>query len=175
MKNMTSRSRKASRKPQAVRRTRNGGLSSGEAFDWARKNWNVNRRKRVVIEMPDGKQYVSRSTNAELFRGMSYYWSAPFSCEIARHNRVAEVCVGNAIRSAIVGTEMWTNFRGFTDKANHSGDVYSVVGLSRDGDVLLVKLGKLLVKARCRVDFALRPWKPKAVVADTSPSLRLVG
>lgn len=151
-------------------------MSIEEAFDWVNQHWRTSPRKMVVIEMPDGKQYVSRSTNAGLYRGLgNSQVGTPFSCEIARHNKFESICDGDSQRLVLNGTEMWTNFRGFTDKANHMGNVYSVNGLCRDGETLIVRLGKLLMKARCPVDFALNEWKPKTRVAPTATSLRLVG
>ena len=98
-----------------------------------------------------------------------------FSCEIARHNKFESICDGDSQRLVLNGTEMWTNFRGFTDKINHMGDVYSVNGMCRNGETLIVRLGTLLVKARCPVDFALREWKSKVDVTHAATPLRLVG
>lgn len=176
MKSMTSKSRNTSRKSQAVQRTNEGGMSTEEASDWVNQHRRINRRKMVVIEMPDGKQYVSRTTNAGFFRGLgNSQVGTAFSCEIARHNKFESICDGDSQRLVLNGTEMWTNFRGFTDKINHMGDVYSVNGMCRNGETLIVRLGTLLVKARCPVDFALREWKSKVDVTHAATPLRLVG
>lgn len=176
MKLTTSKSRSTSRKPETIQRQIEGGMSIEEVSDWVNQHWRTSPRKMVVIEMPDGKRYVSRSTNAGLYRGLSHSQvGTAFSCEIARHNKFESICEGDSQRFVLNGTEMWTNFRGFTNKINHTGDVYSVNGMCRDGETLIVRLGRLLVKARRPVDFALKEWKSKVDMTQAATSLRFVG
>lgn len=176
MKTTTSKTRNTTRKSEATQRTKVNGMSVEEASHWVNQHRRTSRRRMVVIEMPDGQQYVSRSTNAGLYRGISNSQiGTPFSCEIARHNRFEYVSDGDSQRLVFNGTEMWTNFRGFTDKANHTGDVYSVIEICRVGETFLVRLGTLLVKARCPVDFALRARKSKVDVPHAATSLRIFG
>ena len=162
--------------PHAVQKTNDCMKGFVEATRMTDPYRTMNRRKRVVIEMPNGKKYLSCTTLNRFFHGIDHSWGGTtFSCEIARCNRIEQINEGDTWRFVVTGTEMSTSFRGFAGKDNHIGDVYSVIGVYCDGETLIVKLGTLLVKARRKLDFTLKTWKPKAGVPLTDPTLRFVG
>ena len=134
-----------------------------EVGTWSFQQHFDNLRRLVVIQMPDGKRYVSRTTTKGLLAG----WyerrdGQPLVCHITRKNTVAEVTEDGMRRLVVVGTEMETGFRGF-DRKNcslNSGDVYEVDAIAREGDTPIVILSKRLFKAKTPFAFTLREWTP---------------
>ncbi len=133
----------------------------------ARQNFD-NRRRAVVIQMPDGKRYVSRITIKGLLEG---WWrrrsGQTFVCHIRRMNKFKEVTENYMRRTVVAGNEMDTSFTGFDRGvgSNFSGDVYEVDAIKRDGDTVIVRLAKRLQKSKTPYDFTLKEWKPKTADA----------
>lgn len=142
-----------------------------------------NHRGMVVIQMPNRKRYVSRTTiNGFLDGWHNRYTGQNFVCRISRSNKTKHVMEGGMRRIVVDGTEMRTYFGGFilNDDSPLSGDVYEVNAIKREGDTVLVRLGKRLRKAKRAFEFTLKEWKPKRakVEATTVPQafqLRIVG
>jgi hypothetical protein len=108
-------------------------------------------RRMVVIQMPDRMQYVSRTTIKGLIEG---WWrrriGQTFVCNIRQGNKIKVVAENNMRQFEVVGTELHTDFRGYDRKngSDFSGDVYEVDAIKREGDTVIVTLGKQLVKLR---------------------------
>lgn len=135
----------------------------------ARQNFN-NHRRTVVIQMPDGKRYLSRITIKGLLEG---WWrrrtGQTFVCHLRQVSKFKDITKKNRRQSVVVGKEIKPGFTGFDRKngSNFSGDVYEVDAIKRDGDAVIVRLAKRLQKAKTPYEVTLKEWKPKA--AETKP------
>lgn len=134
--------------------------------NWIYRQRFDNLRRLVVIQMPDRKQHASRTTIKGLLEG---WWrrrtGQTFVCHVTRHDRMN----WSNSPTFVPGTEMHTGFTGFDrkDRSRYSGDVYEVDAIKREGDTVIVRLAKRLVKAKTPYEFTLKEWKPKA--ADVKP------
>ena len=148
-----------------------------DSFDFG--NWIFrqkfdNHRRLVVIQMPDRKQYVSRTTVKGLLDGwLRRHIGQKFVCHVTRHNTINPVTEDNCRRSEIAGTEMYTSFSGFDRKSSshYAGDVYEIDAIKREGDTVIVRLAKRLLKSKTPYEFTLKEWKPRS--AEVQPNFEV--